>query len=90
MALVQANKIDDMATAVKTAVLTIGNALMIVGWVIAGIIYLTSGGDPGKLGIAKKAMIAAIVGTALVLIGSTAASITEFIQDALGIGAAPN
>ena len=43
-------------------------AIVVIGWVIAGILYLTAAGKPDKLETAKKAMVAAIIGTALVVI----------------------
>ena len=41
----------------------------IIGFVIAGIIYLTSAGDDNRIGTAKKAMTWSIVGVIVALIG---------------------
>ena len=48
----------------------IGGTLVVIGWLIAGILYLTAAGSPERTGLAKKALIAAIVGTILVIISS--------------------
>jgi len=63
----EAATVGQMADNVKTLVVTIGGAIVVIGWVIAGILYLTAWGAPEKIGTAKKAMIAAIIGTVLVV-----------------------
>ena len=57
-----------IADNIKKLTVTIGIAIVVIGWVIAGILYLTAAGDPGKIKTAKSAMVAAIIGTALVVI----------------------
>ena len=65
----------------------IGGTIVIIGWVIAGILWLVSGGSPEKTGIAKKAIWAAVIGTVLVVIAGISSSL---IIDALGMnGAVP-
>jgi len=64
-------EISAMIDGVKNVAVAIGTALVVIGWVIAGILYLTSAGDPGKTGTAKKAMIAAIIGTVLVILAQS-------------------
>lgn len=51
-------------------------------WVATGIIFLTAQGDPGKLNLGKTALIAAIVGTIIVVLAPIAADI---IGNSLGI-----
>lgn len=46
---------------------TAGRAIVVVGWIITGILYLTSGGNPDRLSIAKKAVVACVIGTVLVV-----------------------
>jgi hypothetical protein len=61
----------DLETMVKDAadaVEKIGVYLVVVGWIIAGILYLTSGGSPEKMGTAKKAITAAVIGTVLIAV----------------------
>ena len=63
-----------IAAYVGTLVAILGTIKLIV----AGIFFLTSAGDPGRIGVAKKAMAYAIVGIA---IGVAASSIaTEVIS----------
>ena len=60
----------EMAAAVEGLMITIGASIVVIGWVVAGILYLLSMGSPEKTGTAKKAMIAAIIGTILVIIAT--------------------
>lgn len=54
---------------------TIAIVLVTIGWTIAGILWLTSGGNPTKTTLAKQALMAAIFGTIAVVLASSAASI---------------
>ena len=58
----------DMIENIKTAALTIGTAVVVIGWIIAGILWLTSGGSPEKTGTAKKATVAAAIGTIVIIL----------------------
>ena len=60
----------------------VGGAIIIIGWIIAGVLYLTAGGGE-RMGIAKKALIAAVIGTVVVVLSMSASTI---IIDALGTG----
>jgi len=60
----------------------IGGSVVVIGWVIAGILWLVSGGSPEKTGIAKKAIWAAVIGTVLVVIAGVSSNL---IIDALGM-----
>jgi len=72
-----------MVGRIETITWQIGGSIVVIGWVIAGILYLTAAGSPEKTGIAKKALIAAIIGSILVVLSAVAAGI---IQDTLGRG----
>ena len=65
-----ANTPTVMFDKLKELVVSIGGVLVVVGWIIAGILYLMAAGNPEKTQTAKKAMIAAIIGTILVVIAS--------------------
>ena len=65
-----ANTITTMADEVKKIAVSIGTAIVVIGWIIAGILYLTAAGAPDKVQTAKKAMIASIIGTVLVVIAA--------------------
>ena len=49
--------------------LVIVGILGVIGFVIAGIIYLTAAGDEDQIGKGKKAMIYSIIGVIVALIG---------------------
>lgn len=74
---VYAKELTEMVVAVKSAAITIGTTLVVVGWVIAGILYLTAVGSPEKMGTAKKALIAAIIGTVLVVIANSGVDVIK-------------
>ena len=59
---------SSVAENIKELAVLIGMAIVVIGWVIAGILYLTAAGAPDKIKTAKQAMIAAIIGTVLVAI----------------------
>ena len=60
----------------------IGAAVVVIGWVIAGILWLTSAGNPSKIAIAKAAIFACVVGTLLIIISTTAVA---FITSTFGL-----
>lgn len=56
----------------------IGNvavAIIIIFWIITGLLFLSAQGDPTKLTTARKALIAAIAGTAIAILAASASSI---------------
>jgi len=65
---------------IKVLIYQVGGTLVVVGWVIAGILYLTSMGGE-RMGVAKKAMIAALIGTLLVVLSGGMYSV---ITNAIG------
>jgi uncharacterized membrane protein (DUF485 family) len=60
----------DIAESVKNLATDIGIAIVVIGWVITGILYLTAGGAPDKTGTAKKALIACVIGTAVIILAN--------------------
>jgi len=71
-----------MIKKIRDLTYNVGGSMVIVGWVITGILYLTAGGG-SRLEVAKKALIACVIGTVLVIIATSATSI---IKDAIGTG----
>ena len=57
---------------VTDAASTLGAGLAILGFIIAGILFLTAAGSPEKMGVARKALIAAVIGTAVVALAQGA------------------
>jgi hypothetical protein len=71
-----------IGTAVQKAAVDVGGPLVVAGWIIAGILYLTAAGSPERMGIAKKALVAAVIGTILVIL---AAGAQGFVKNLFGI-----
>lgn len=61
-----------MAAAVAEQVLIVGGFIVIIMWVVAGILFLTAQGDPGKLNTAKMGLFAAIGGTIIIILAGGA------------------
>jgi len=77
--------LSDMASALDTAISTAGLSIVFIGWVVTGILWLTSGGSPEKTGIAKKAIVACTIGTILVILAGASGAIMGVIRDAFGL-----
>ena len=75
-----------VTTMVKDLLNTLATIFVVIGWVVAGILYLTSAGSPEKTGTAKKALVAAIIGTVVVALANMSAGIYTIIQNALTTG----
>jgi len=52
-------------------------AIVIILWILTGLLFLTAQGDPTKLGTARKALFAAVGGTAIVILSTAAAGIVS-------------
>ena len=63
----------------------IGASMAVIGFCVAGILYLMSAGSPEKTGIAKKALIAAVIGTAVVVLAMAANVIINIFNNLLGV-----
>lgn len=79
----QAADFGDILTKIKDLLLLIASSIVVIGWVIAGILYLTAAGSPEKTKLAKQALIAAVIGTILVVLANI--DIYTTIKDALGV-----
>ena len=76
-----AGSIVGIITSVMNWLLIIVGILGVIGFVIAGIIYLTAAGDEEQIEKGKKAMIYSIVGVIVALIGVV---IIQAVQSMLG------
>ena len=86
LATIKAEDTPTLCNMLKTAgglILTLGGSMTVIGWVIAGILFLGSAGSPEKTGTAKKAVFAAVIGTVLVILAWYAPAI---VRDAIGGG----
>ena len=61
--------ITGIVISVMQWILVILGAIGVIGFVVAGIIYLTSAGDDNRIGTAKKAMLYSIIGVIVGLMG---------------------
>ncbi|OGZ78140.1 MAG: hypothetical protein A2358_02205 [Candidatus Staskawiczbacteria bacterium RIFOXYB1_FULL_37_44] len=66
---------------VQAVTYQVGGSIVIIGWVIAGILYLTAGGG-SRMEVAKKALIAAVIGTLLIVL---AAGASQLVISALNL-----
>jgi hypothetical protein len=78
-------KLNAMLGSVKAVAIGIGITLGVIGWVVAGIMWLTSAGSPEKTGLAKKALIAAVIGTVLVVVAQGTNVVQDIICQSLGL-----
>lgn len=60
--------ITNMVCNVANAVWAVATGIVLIFWIITGILFLTALGDPTKLATARKALIAAVAGTVLVIL----------------------
>lgn len=69
--------ITGMVENVAKVVWTVGTVIVIILWVITGILFLASQGDPGKLKTAKTALFTSIAGTVIIILAFSVAGIIE-------------
>ena len=67
----------------QLALLTGG--LAIIGFIVAGIMYITATANPGNMEKAKQALIAAVIGTVICILSASA---TGFVEGMFGLGGA--
>lgn len=77
--------LQSMGTAIQSAAVSIATPIVVIGWIIAGILYLTAAGSPEKIGTAKKALFACVVGTLLVVLAIGSNMIIDVVKNAFGI-----
>ena len=71
-AITYAATLEGMAASAAQTALKVASGVVVVMWVVAGIIFLSAAGDPGKLSSAKTALIAAVIGTVVVIVANGA------------------
>jgi uncharacterized membrane protein SirB2 len=64
--------ITGMIDSVVSVVWYIADAVIVILWIVTGIMFLTAQGDPTKLASAKKALFAALIGTAIIIVAGSA------------------
>ena len=79
--------IRDTIASIITIALGFLGALTVIIFLYAGFLYLTSGGDTEKIGVAKKLMINSVIGSTIVLSSYGIASfVLNQLSDATGLG----
>ena len=84
-AFVSAQTLEEMAVRVEAVAVGIATPIVIIGWIIAGILYLTAAGAPERITTAKRAMVAAVIGTVLVVLAIGGGTIITIIANAFGL-----
>jgi len=75
MAFAAATTLAGLATNISNAMYTAGIALVVFGFVLSGIMFLTAAGSPEKLGHAKSALLWSVIGTAVIILSKSAEAI---------------
>lgn len=78
----QTVSIQSMIFAAEQTALFIASGVVVILWIITGLLFVTAQGAPEKLSTAKKALIASVAGTLLVIV---AASAIALVGQAFGI-----
>ncbi len=81
-AFVSAQTLSGMAEAVAGQVVLVATWIVVIMWVVTGLLFLLAQGEPGKLNTAKTSLFAAIGGTILVILASSAITI---VRNSFGI-----
>lgn len=74
--------IAGMAQAIAVQVVLVGTWIVVIMWVVTGILFLTSTGDPGKLKLARNSLFAAVGGTILIILANGAIA---FVANSFGL-----
>lgn len=72
--------IDQLIAAIKRPLWVIFGLIALIAFVVAGILFLVSGGDPEKIKLARTAFLWGIVG---IIVGILAFSIVSIVETAL-------
>lgn len=70
--------VNPMVKKIEEAFTSVAVSIIVIGWVIAGILYLMAMGNPTKIETAKKALTACVIGTALIVLATAAESMVKF------------
>lgn len=79
--MVLAITVQTMAENIKNVVWDVGVVIVVIFWILTGVLFLVALGSPEKVSTAKKALIAAIIGTIIVVLANSALSV---VTNAIG------
>lgn len=71
------NSVFDIVSKIMNWLLAIVGIAGVIGFAIAGLLYLTAAGDETRIGSAKKAMVSSIIGVIVALAGLVALSFAK-------------
>lgn len=71
--------IETIVNNIVAVITYIAAGITVILWIVTGLLFLSSMGDPSKLSVAKKALFASIGGTVLVVLAYLAGIIIENI-----------
>lgn len=74
-AVASAQTITGIVQNLASIVTNVAIFVTVVFWIITGLLFITAQGDPGKLGTARKALVASIIGTAIAFLAGSATAI---------------
>jgi len=66
-----------MAASIANQVVLVATWIVVIMWVVTGIMFLTAGGEAGKINTAKTALFAAVGGTILVILANSSVIIVK-------------
>jgi uncharacterized membrane protein YhhN len=69
--------LSDMVNNLAKNLQALGGGLAIIGFVVAGIMYITATANPGNMSVAKGSLVAAIVGVVILILAPVA---QEFVN----------
>lgn len=75
-------KISEIITSIMNWLLTMVGIIGVIGFAIAGVLYLTAAGDEGKIDKAKNAMLYSIIGVIVAIVGVVALQAAKALLDA--------
>lgn len=78
------DRLGIILTNITNAASAVGSALAVIGFIIAGILWLTATGDPKKMETAKTALVAAVIGSAILALAQGANIMTGIFCAIIG------
>ena len=79
-----APSVAELLLSVLKFLLNVSAVIAVLAIIVAGIIYMTAGGDSARISLAKSALTASVVGLGIVL---TALVVVNMILNTIGFGA---
>lgn len=67
----EAPRLSDILLSVLHFVVAIVGVIAVLVIVVAGIMYMTSGGDEGRVAMAKKALVGGVIGVVIIVLSLT-------------------